>query len=114
MVLEAESLYLWHKSLIALVKCNSNAALFHDTNCTSMDVIFRDSHGMFLGSRTKKIDGCPLVQKCEALALLDAIYYAKELGFYRVKFEIDAKILVDAIHSSFDNQSEFCSIIYRC
>ncbi|XVF88587.1 hypothetical protein PTKIN_Ptkin19aG0062900 [Pterospermum kingtungense] len=55
-----------------------------------------------------------MVKECEALALLDAITWVADLGFERVIFETDAKLVVDAIRSWDTDFTEFGSIIAKC
>lgn len=46
--------------------------------------------------------------------MLNAITWAHELGFHNVQFEIDAKLIVDVVHSDSDDHREFGHIIERC
>lgn len=96
---EVETCSLWHKPPKSFLKCNIDVALFHDINCAGFAAIIRDSHGNFIANRSIKFEGCPLVHECEALALLEAISCARELGFQRVICETDAKFIVDAVDS---------------
>lgn len=45
------------------------------------------------------------------MGLLEALSWIQGLGHKKVQFDMDAKIVVDAIHSTKDNASEFDSIV---
>ena len=55
----------------------------------------------------------PVVQECVALALLQAMCWEIDSEFLRVQFEIDAKVVVDAVNSLDEDNSEFGDIICR-
>lgn len=98
---------LWHKLPPGFIKCNTDVAIFNDISCASISAVFRDAGGNFLAGRTYTIAGVPLVKECETIALLEAISWAVDLGFHSVIFESDAKLVVDVVHSSHDDQTEF-------
>lgn len=71
-----------------------------------LGIVLRDDEGKFLG--------CHSLEEAEAMGLLEAILWICSLGFRKVCFELYAKVVVDAIHSSNSDLSEFGSIVQHC
>ncbi|XP_073283689.1 uncharacterized protein [Primulina huaijiensis] len=69
---------------------------------------------MFLRCRTCVIVGVFSVKEGEAMSLLEALSWVRRLGLKKVYFELDAKVVVEAIKSSDVGISEFGSIVQSC
>ncbi|XP_075475870.1 uncharacterized protein LOC142514222 [Primulina tabacum] len=100
----------WHKPPASFLKCNTDAALFTSSNRFGLSGVLRDENGEFIACRMQHNAGNPAVKECEALALLQAITWIKEMELANVIFELDAKNVVDAIKNPIDDDTKFGSI----
>ena len=64
---------------------------------------------MVAGCKTRK--GCPDSSTAEARAVLMAVKICKELGFSKVQFEGDAKIVIDAVLSKEEDRSRLGNVV---
>lgn len=81
---------------------------------TGIGMCLRDETGRFQLGRTCWMHGRVLVKEGEALGLLLAMQWAQSLNIHDVRFELDAKCVVDSINSHTLDLSEFGSIISTC
>jgi ribonuclease HI len=93
------------------VKANWDAALSQQRNRMGLAVVVCDHMGTMVvaGYQTRK--GCPEPTTAKACAALMAIRKCKELGFTRVHFEGDAKVVVDAVLSEVEDRSRLGNVI---
>lgn len=73
---------------------------FEQTNSVGLGMILCDGYGHFVACKTVKLDGICHVGEAEALALLEALQWVSLQQFSHVRFELDAKIMVNAITSA--------------
>lgn len=104
----------WYRPPRSFVKCNVDAAFFISEQKIGIGCILRDENGMFLRCRTCIIVGMVSVKEGEAMGLREALSWVQSLGLKKVCFEMDAKVVVDAIKSSGADVSEFGSIVQHC
>ncbi|XP_075499452.1 uncharacterized protein LOC142537854 [Primulina tabacum] len=102
----------WHKSPRLSIKYNVDAAFFQSKD--RLGCILRDENCMFLTFRTCVIVGVFNVNEGEAMGLLEALSWVRRLGLKKVYFEMDAKVVVEAIKSSGIDIFEFGSIVQSC
>ncbi|XVE68372.1 hypothetical protein DITRI_Ditri09bG0063100 [Diplodiscus trichospermus] len=69
-------------------------------------MILRDDSGNFIACNMVLIDGLLPPKEAESVGLLEAIKWVQSLQWKNVIFELDAKLVVDAIHSNTANRSE--------
>ncbi|KAK2415192.1 putative mitochondrial protein [Trifolium repens] len=74
----------------------------------------RDELGAFVLARYDQFTPVCAVHIGEALGLLSALTWVHELNLGPVDFELDSKKLVDRLHASTHDATEFGDIITRC
>lgn len=84
---------MWTAPSIGTVKCNVDAVFFDDINTAGVSMVVRDEEGKFLVARTKLIKGLGCVKEGEAIGLLEALSWLRNLGLPSIIFEVDAKIV---------------------
>jgi ribonuclease HI len=94
-----------------MIKCNVDAAYFVGLGRTTMSACFRNSSDEFTFGLTQWQQLALSTEEVEAWALLQAVKEAKHRGFERVQFENDSQVLVEAIHTKRQCNSEFFSIV---
>ena len=78
-------------------KANFDAAVFQDDGRASIGVIICDSQGLVMVSLSQNIQLSNLVVEVEAMAANRAIELSLELGFDKIIFEGDSKIVIWAL-----------------
>jgi ribonuclease HI len=76
-----------------------------------MGACFRNSYGEFTVGLTRWQQLALSTEEGEAWALLQATKEAKHQGFKRVQYKIDSQLLVEAIRTKRQGNSEFLSIV---
>ncbi|XVE70735.1 hypothetical protein DITRI_Ditri10aG0094800 [Diplodiscus trichospermus] len=104
----------WHEPPVSYLKCNCDAATFYENGEVGMGMILRDELGNMIACRMLKSAGLPEVKECEALTLQQAMSWVCSMGYVRVIFEVNSKVVVDALGSNLENYTEFGSIIGSC
>ncbi|XP_073152301.1 uncharacterized protein [Henckelia pumila] len=84
------------------------------TGVTEFGMVLRDASGVFIGCRSSVFHGRLQVSEGETMSILEALSWVHNLGFQKVIFESDLKIVVDALGSSVNDLSEFASIVSQC
>ncbi|XVF80878.1 hypothetical protein PTKIN_Ptkin15bG0110800 [Pterospermum kingtungense] len=74
-------------------------------------MVLRDDAGQFIASSTRTRSGLFSAKECEALGLIEAISWVSSLGYKKVNFEVDAKMVVDACLSFAVDYAEFGSLV---
>ncbi|XP_073049166.1 uncharacterized protein [Primulina eburnea] len=105
---------LWHPPPESFVKCNIDAAFPNGADVTGLEMVLRDDSGGFIGCRSSVYYGKLLVKEGEAMVLVEAINWVRNMGYQKVVFELDSKSVVDAVGRTGEDLSEFASIIARC
>ena len=80
----------WRCPLAGLMKINFDGAVFGASNMSSIGVVIWDSNGVVLASYSEKIPQTYKVEETEALAALNALSFAFELGFRSAILEGDS------------------------
>ncbi|KAK6145715.1 hypothetical protein DH2020_022535 [Rehmannia glutinosa] len=88
----------WHPPPVGMYKCNVDASFFKYESKYGLGMSIRDDTGV----------------QGEGLSLLEGIKWSKALGLQNVIFEMDAKIVVDALKKTDTDLSEFGKIIHQC
>lgn len=97
------------------MKCNIDAAFFQDVQCFGYGMCICNHHGQFVKAHCGWRHGYPLVHEGEAWALLlITLQWLLTNGFEKVIIEFDCKLVLDALHPSKTNHSEFGFIIKKC
>jgi len=95
-------------------KCNIDATFFTTKKTVSMGACLRDEKGTFVAALTTYCEAVMTVAEGEAWGLYQGIQWISSLGYHNVIFELDCKMVVDDVHNSKMNLSEYGSIIQNC
>jgi ribonuclease HI len=104
----------WQPPPTDFVKCNLDAAIFVHEQCIGMGACLRDDKGNFILAMTTHENVVMTAQEAEAWSLYQGIQWVANLGYNKVIFELDCKIVVDDVNKMSINQSEYGSIIQNC
>ena len=96
------------------LKCNIDAAVFTLENKVSMGACLRDELGGFIAAFSCHDNGMYTAAEAEAWGLCKGIEWIAQLGYNKVIFEMDCKMVVDDVHKYKPNRSEYGSIIRNC
>ncbi|KAL8528906.1 hypothetical protein ACS0TY_006395 [Phlomoides rotata] len=77
-------------------------------------MILHDNSGGFLSCRSLVFPGLYHSDVGEAMSLLEALSWIKQLGLQRVKIEVDTKLVVEALKTSSEVVSMFNYFIHAC
>ncbi|KAL8473654.1 hypothetical protein ACS0TY_030483 [Phlomoides rotata] len=92
-------------------KVNVDTTFFEDSSQMGVGIIIHDAEGEFISCRTIVVPGVFRVDEGEAMGLLEAFSWIKQLGFERVIFLIDAKLVFDALAATGSASSVFNDFI---
>lgn len=101
----------WTPPRIGFLKCNVDATVSESSSMAGYGAVIRNHNGVFVSAKASPINFLPPVRECEALAIRDALQWVSNRDDKFVIFETDAKIVVDAVYDSFNDESEFGDII---
>jgi len=85
------------------LKCNIGAAFSMYHIRVGMRIYLRDEFDLFVGDKTTWLQSVMEVRLGEAIALLKALEWIKELGFQDVIFSLDSKTIVDDFNFGVNN-----------
>jgi len=103
----------WNKSSLGRFKCNVDASFSTSLNRVGFRACIRDAKGNFVIARTAWATPLLDVDMGEAMGLLAAMQWVKELNMVHMDFETDSKIVADSIYGK-DSVSDFMAIINDC
>ncbi|KAL8119323.1 hypothetical protein AgCh_016734 [Apium graveolens] len=103
----------WTKPPEGWIKINVDATCPQQRNRIGVACVARDDHGAFLGARSSVIEGGRQPREAEVLSLYEALRWVHKWRNSHCIFEMDSKIVVDAIHGKHGN-SNFHTIIDDC
>ncbi|XP_073136897.1 uncharacterized protein [Henckelia pumila] len=84
------------------------------TECANLAESFVEWMFMMM-SKLNEVDmGIQIVKEAEAISLLEALSWIRQLDLNMVHLEMDAKTVVDAVNKENPNISEFGSIVEQC
>ncbi|KAF7840640.1 ribonuclease H [Senna tora] len=97
--IRVEKLVAWEKPRVGWVKVNSDGAVKQDVDSAGCGAILRDHSGRWLGGVIRSL-GSASVLKAEAWGAFEGLALARDLGFRKVCWEADSKVLVDSVLSN--------------
>jgi len=89
----------WKRPPNSFVKCNVDASFSEHYSRVGIEMCLRDELGMFIGAKTIWLQPIMPVDIGEALGLLAAMEWVRELEFKKVIFCLDSKGVVDSLNS---------------
>nr|KYP69497.1 hypothetical protein KK1_008688 [Cajanus cajan] len=95
------------------MKCNTDAAIFKDTNSYSFTFCLRDNHGRFKAATTGWYHGLSPPHEAEAIACIEAMSWLTNSSYENVQVELDCKTVVDDLHGSNQLLSEYGLLIQK-
>jgi ribonuclease HI len=101
----------WQKPRDGWWKCNVDASFSQNPHGMAYAWCLRDVNGEFIAAGTNSCNFHVTVTEGEALAILEAMRQCIERGWTNILFESDAKLVVEAVHSTKQGNSELSSII---
>jgi len=108
------SVHTWLKPPVGKIKCNVDAASFNNNSIMGHGMCFRDSTRSFLLGKSDFSHSSATVLEAESLGLLDVIQVAISYGMHDVLFEIDSKVMSDALASTATPTNEFGDLVSQC
>lgn len=78
-----------------------DVAFFANSNETGIGMVVRNDKGDFILAKSLSLSGCLSVDLGEAMGFSEVLSWVKSLQLDRVIVEGDAKIVIDAINSSY-------------
>ncbi|XP_071722560.1 uncharacterized protein [Rutidosis leptorrhynchoides] len=89
----------WTPPEIGHIKINSDAAVFSNSFCRGLGLVFRDSSGHVILCQATIEASSPDIAYAEAAAILAGAQLAISMGYTNVIFESDAMIVIQNINS---------------
>ena len=93
------------------LKINFDGALFRDINKVSLGVVIRNENGQVLASLSKQIQLPFSSDLVEAIAVAQAITFARELSLSEYILEGDSNMVINALKRNDDSLSSFGHIL---
>jgi ribonuclease HI len=89
----------WCPPPLGIIKVNWDASINTIKEWVGIGIVARDHYGNVLGAKslTKKVVAVPKL--AEAMAAYEAVIFCKDVGFYEIILEGDAKQVVDDVNS---------------
>ncbi|MCH84616.1 60S ribosomal protein L23 [Trifolium medium] len=108
--------YCWSKPSAGKLKCNVDTAYYKEDNVYCVGMCIRDENGKFVQAYTKRMQGTPTIVEAEAIGLKETLRWLWHN--YRtdtdIEVEMDCLQVVQAIHSTNNNNTELGSMISMC
>jgi ribonuclease HI len=104
----------WQPPPSTNLKCNIDAAIFTHENKVSMGTCLRDESGGFIDVFSCHDKGMYTAAEAEAWGLRKRIEWIAQLGYNKVIFEMNRKMVVNDVHKYKPNRSEYGSLIRNC
>ena len=104
----------WCKPPDGWIKINVEATCQQNTAYIGVGCVVRDDVGGFLRARACRIRSRAYAREAEALSLKEALSWIKEWRTFKCIFEMDAKLLMDALHSTKPGKSFFDMLVDDC
>jgi len=104
----------WIKPSPRIFKCNVDAAFSQARKRVGIGVCIRDDEGRYVLAKTEWMTPLLDVDLGEALGLLSAMYWVRDLQLGIVDFELDSKTVVDSLYDSKSGVSNFSAVINDC
>jgi ribonuclease HI len=97
----------WQHPLQGRLKCNVDASFSESLNSTGVGMCIRDADGTFVLAKTFNFSPRCAVPLGEAMGLLFAIQWLRDLAIDHVDIALDSKIVTDAFHKQRPDVTEF-------
>ncbi|XP_073300593.1 uncharacterized protein [Primulina huaijiensis] len=104
----------WTPPPTGAVKCNNDAAFFDDIQSAGVSMVMRDAKGRFIIARTTLVKILRCVKEGEAIGLLEALSWIRNMDYSNVMFEVDAQTLHLAMRGNVNDNMEFGGIMESC
>jgi ribonuclease HI len=104
----------WLKPSEGRYKCNVDAAFSENMDRVGIGICIRDMNGAFVLARTDCFSPIIDVDTGEALGLLQAMEWVRDLHLVNMDFEVDSKTVADNIYRTQSGVSEFSVLISNC
>jgi len=104
----------WTKPPPGRYKCNVDATFFESMDMVGVGICIRDEHMAFVLARMECFTPMLEVDTGDALGLLTAMQWVKDLQLYNMDFEVDSKMVVDSIYGKQLGVSNFSVTIKDC
>ncbi|CAN1170198.1 Putative ribonuclease H protein At1g65750 [Linum perenne] len=102
----------WHPPPLNVLKCNVDAAVFDNECRRGVGIALRGADGALKAYRMSSYDGTPTTTDCEALALMEAISWANQLGLGETIFKIDSQIVANAVREGTEDITQLGVLIH--
>nr|KYP52189.1 hypothetical protein KK1_025927 [Cajanus cajan] len=103
----------WTLNRKGIYTCNTDAAIFKDTNSYSFAFCLRDNHGRFKAATTGWYHGLSPRHEAEVIACIEAMSWLTNSSYENVLIELDCKTVVDDLHGSNQLLSEYGLLIQK-
>jgi len=103
----------WSKPSVGRFKCNVDAYFFVSLNKVGFGACIRDAEGNYVIGRTDCLTPLLDVEMGEAIGLLYAMHWVKDLNLVNMDFETDSKVVAESIYKG-EGVSDFMAIIHKC
>jgi len=95
-------------------KCNVDASFFEALDIVGIGMCIRDAKRAFVLARTEWFSPITDVDIGEAIELLKAMEWVRDLHLWNMDFEVDSKTVVDNIYGKQTDVSDLSVIITHC
>ncbi|KAK9007173.1 hypothetical protein V6N11_051005 [Hibiscus sabdariffa] len=102
---------MWSAPVLNVVKCNFNSAFDVQCNGSTSGTLCQNTDGIIMEARVVPDWNVADAFMAEALACLQAVIFANELGFRRVVFEGDSLAVIRRVSASFSDYSVISPIV---
>jgi len=104
----------WTKPSLGRYKCNVDASFSETLDIVGIGMFIRDAEGAFVLARTEWFSPTTDVDIGEAIGLLKAMEWVRDLHLWNMDFEVDSKTVVNNIYGKQIGVSDFSAIITHC
>jgi hypothetical protein len=102
---------VWQRPSAGRLKCNIDASFSNSLNRTGIGVCIRDDEGSFVLAKTINFSPKCSVPLGEALGLLHALQWLRDLRKDNIDFVLDSKIVTEAFHRQRPDVTEFGQVM---
>lgn len=95
------------KPMVGRLKYNVDVVVHRNLRCISFGADIRDSNAMFIFGLSGTYNSYFLLALAEVFFLRDVLSWLRSSLFCNIDIEMDAKLVVDACLSKYDDWSEF-------
>jgi ribonuclease HI len=107
----SSSATVWQRPRQGRLKCNIDASFSDSLNRTGIGMCLRDSDGTFVLAKTFNFFPKYSVPLGEAMGLLYALQWLRDMAMDNVDFALDSKTVTDAFHKHLPDATEFGQVL---